>query len=91
MARLLLSKLSDVREGEGVGARDAFAGKLHSDIAKENVNVEDRGEVVDAVRKVSGDDVVAGLRAFGARAGVVGAEGRVAFGAKACGSGGQHE
>ena len=75
-------ELTDVSEGHRIGAGDALAGELHGDIAKENVDVEDRGEVVDAVEKVGGDDVVVGLGAFGARAGMVGAERRVAFGAE---------
>ena len=39
-------------------------------------------KVVDAVEKVAGDEIVVSLGAFGARAGVVGAEGRMAFGAE---------
>ena len=37
-------ELTDVREREGVSPWDALAGEPHSDIAKENIDVEDRGK-----------------------------------------------
>ena len=57
-------ELADVGDGDGVEARDAFAGELADEVAEERVDGVGGGEVVQVAEEFGGDVVVMSLVLF---------------------------
>lgn len=67
-------ELADVGDGDGVEARDAFAGELTDEVAEERVDGVGCGEVFHVAEQFGGDVVAMPLVLLFEQAGVMGAQ-----------------